>query len=105
MSPTAGRIPDIEGGGRLELGESKRTSEQPKEGQPGRLEGFEEMVEWARSNGWTDFDFEGLERRVVELARVMGEKPADAPSMQVMKPTEKTVPFMKKLDGKSQGKP
>lgn len=40
-----------------------------------RLGHFDDIVDWCRSNGFTDFDFEGLERRVLEIATTLGAGP------------------------------
>jgi hypothetical protein len=40
-----------------------------EKGEPERLENFADIVEWARSNGWTDFDFEGLNVASLNLQR------------------------------------
>jgi hypothetical protein len=82
------------------VGESFRSSKPSKKGEPERLEHFADIVEWARSNGWTDFDFEGLERRVVGLARAMNETSGQAMSSPVAKSSENLVRFARKLPGR-----
>jgi hypothetical protein len=80
--------------------ESFRSSKPSKKGDPKRLEHFADIVEWARSNGWTDFDFEGLERRVVELAKAMNETSAQAMPGSTAKSSDNLVRFARRLPGR-----
>ena len=64
-----------------------------------KLQNFDEIVEWCRSNGFTDFDFEGLERRVLELARALrpsNEHPDRlSETNEGEQPPGKLIPFKK----------
>jgi hypothetical protein len=84
-----------------ESSESSRSKADESE----RPEHFEDIVEWARSNGWTDFDFEGLERRVVELAALMRQASPESVSSSASKDSKKLVRFVRKLPprGRSDG--
>lgn len=75
---------------------AKGDAEPDREKEKERVEHFDDIVEWARSNGWTDFDFEGLERRVVELAKVMRQNSTGTASAP-MKGSGKLIRFAKKL--------